>query len=177
MSIQEKKITTVDELRAKLLEQEIATENELDTIYRNDLSKSFEDSQTRDGVGVAIDPLVQVGKTSIFVRQPSIDRSTGQQRYRSEREAIEIFKLYKRQTDQNIEREKEAYEKLIRDAKMDWWRYEQHVPVNERDSISLGRKIDKSYFLENLYRCPYDMTKRCIIRYKSPADYKPHFHA
>ena len=93
-----------------------------------------------------------VGNTSVFQRQPLIDPYTSRQAHRAERDAVKIFDILYDIKRNNLEKEKEAYDELTQQAEMDYYYWDRKTPANERYSVSLERRSDKSYFIENLYR-------------------------
>jgi hypothetical protein len=62
---------------------------------------------------------------------------------------------------------------LIDQALLDWHYYEHKVPSNQRYNPSIGKYIDKSYFLDNLYKCHFHSTG-CMFRAKTPEETAKH---
>jgi hypothetical protein len=95
---------------------------------------------------------------------------------RSEKDRKKIFSILLDIKERELAEKQQAYETLVENAHKAWYYYSLRVPADQRYSAYLSRTIDESYFLENLYPCPYDMTKRCVVRYKDPSEYKRHYH-
>jgi hypothetical protein len=169
----------LEQLKQKLLQE--YTEEELQTNL-DVVIDALETSKLPEGLGVPIQSYAPDVSSNVRYEnpQPMVNNHTNvlSQRtiMRAERDPVEIFKIFLGVKQRELEQQKQAYDKLVDDARTAWYYYQLRTPANERYSAYLGRYIDESYFLENLYPCPYDMTKRCTVRYKSPADYQRHYH-
>lgn len=72
-----------------------------------------------------------------------------------------------------IYKRERTLDELIEDALLEWHYYQQSVTENNRYNPSVGRKIDKQYFLDNLYKCHFS-SAGCMHRFKSKEEMTAH---
>jgi hypothetical protein len=177
--------TPEEQKELEQLKQRLLQEYSFEDIQRNNdvVINALETSKLPEGLGVptlshtpnASEPNVRYENPQPMVN-PHTNVLSQRTIIRAERDPVAIFKIFYDIKQRELAEKQQAHEKLVDDARTAWYYYQLKVPANERYSAYLGRYIDESYFLENLYPCPYDMTKRCTVRYKSPQDYKRHYH-
>lgn len=62
---------------------------------------------------------------------------------------------------------------LEEQAEYDWYCYDKSTPSNKRFNVSVGRVIDKAYFLENPIKCVFQ-SAGCMHRFKTQDEMQKH---
>jgi hypothetical protein len=169
-------ITTVEQLKVELqkyYDPQVIQTN-LDVVR-----EALDTSKLQDGLGVPVMSYSpsSLDRVSYETPRPILNTNTGGIYTRAEHDPVKIFEILYDIKQRELQKRKEEYDQLVRDAERAWWLFEQKYSATDRYSAHLGKIITKEYFLENLYKCPYDLTGRCIVRYKRPEDARPHYHA
>lgn len=105
--------------------------------------------------------------------EPVISPYNGQVITGTTHEPLEIFTaLYNSKKSEKSQKEKQAQD-MIDSALRDWYYYERKVPSSQRYNASIGRQIDKTYFLENPIKCIHHSTG-CMARFKDMESMQRH---
>ena len=139
---------------------------------KNIIEEALRISQSRDGLQkVMYNISDRVGSESTV--KPAVSAYNGQVIHGTTHEPLEIFTaLYNTKKSEQSQKEKQA-QTLIDSALHDWSLYERKVPSNQRYNASIGRNIDKAYFLENPIKCHWQAAG-CMARFKTKEDMQRH---
>jgi hypothetical protein len=110
---------------------------------------------------------------SELTKTPAISAYNGQVLTRAIHDPIEIFSiLYTCKRNELADKERKANE-LMDQALKEWYYYEQRTSSSDRYNVSLGRYIDKAYFLENPIKCIH-ASAGCLYRFKTLEEMQRH---
>jgi hypothetical protein len=171
-------ITTPEELRKELLRTKKYSEDTL-LIHKSLLSEAIQLSKSTDGLRV---PLMTLSRGNVNYDHPvaMINNATNvlseRERYVCAHDPVYIFDALYESKLNEIKSTQKYSDELIAQAEKDWYYYSSRTPEHQRYSAFLDRKIDRQFFLDHPYRCPGDMTNKCIVRLKDPRDFKFHYH-
>jgi hypothetical protein len=91
----------------------------------------------------------------------------------TETDPIKIFIMSKQARDNAKKDEENKHADLIKRCEHEWYLFDKAATSSERYSVSLGRNIDKEYFMSNPYPCRHG---RCLKRFTSEEDVKKHMY-
>jgi hypothetical protein len=137
------------------------------------IEESLKLSLSRDGMPVVVYNYTdRIG--SEFTKTPAMNAQFPEQELtKAIRDPQEIF-LFLYHAKRNEEKAKEDQQhKLLDEALMDWYYYDQKTPATERYNPSLGTRITRDYFIENPYKCKWQAAG-CHMRFKTPEDAQRH---
>lgn len=173
MSAQTPEITQqqIESFTAALIKADAIKESELKD-NRHLIVEALKLSASKEGLQkVMYTYSDQIGSESTV--KPAISAYNGQVLTGTTHEPIEIFTaLYNTKKSEKLQREKQARD-LIDAALKDWYYYDQRTPADKRYSPNLGGYITKEYFIENLYKCPFQ-TAGCMLRFKTAEEAQRH---
>lgn len=160
----------IDAFAATLVKQGIIEKSDIEA-DKNLIEQALRDSLNG---GVTVVKYNHIENPSNSFTPPSAAyNNNGQLITGTETDPVKIFIMSKTSRDNALREERRKQKELIERCEHEWYLFDKSTPSNERYSPSLGKNLDREYFMSNPYPCRHG---RCLKRFTSEEDVKKHMY-